>query len=91
MAVRSSKFSLSYSAPPTVKNLLCCLDPNDSLEHQSVSVKLTQLLEDYDLLRNPVFVHVFSNGGFFVYQHLADVFSVSYIILKKISSFKTNL
>ncbi|XP_076811986.1 transmembrane protein 53-like isoform X2 [Clavelina lepadiformis] len=49
-------------------------DPSHSEEHEKASVKLAQLLDDYDLTDHPVFVHVFSNGGYFLYRYLADVF-----------------
>nr|XP_002127410.1 transmembrane protein 53 isoform X1 [Ciona intestinalis] len=49
-------------------------DPSDSSEHKETARKLLALLDDYDLVENPVFVHAFSNGGYFVYRFLADEF-----------------
>uniref|UniRef100_H2Z7C5 Transmembrane protein 53 n=1 Tax=Ciona savignyi TaxID=51511 RepID=H2Z7C5_CIOSA len=49
-------------------------DPSTSKEHKEAARKLLALLDDYDLLDNPVFVHSFSNGGYFVYRFLAEEF-----------------
>lgn len=56
--------------------LFSLLDPSDSEDLRIAAVKLVQLLEDYDLRDNPVFVHVLSNGGYFVYRYFADLLQV---------------
>ena len=48
-------------------------DPSESKDHMLCSEKLIQLLEDYDLIEHPVFVHVLSNGGYYIYRFMADL------------------
>jgi len=52
-------------------------DPSDSKNLQETAEKLFLLLDDYDLKHHPILVHSFSNGGYFVYRYLADIFYVS--------------
>lgn len=48
-------------------------DPSESTDHILCSEKLIQLLEDYDLIDHPVFIHVLSNGGYYIYRFMADL------------------
>jgi len=52
-------------------------DSSDSQLLQDAAEKLFQLLNDYDLKQHPILVHCFSNGGYWVYRYLADIFYVS--------------
>nr|CAB3267108.1 transmembrane protein 53 [Phallusia mammillata] len=51
-------------------------DPVKSKGLRHAARKLLQLLDDYGLRNNPVIIHSFSNGGFFIYYHLADIFEM---------------
>ncbi|XP_051555957.1 transmembrane protein 53-like [Myxocyprinus asiaticus] len=42
-------------------------------ELQSTAHKLLELLYDYEVENNPVFFHVFSNGGFMLYRYIVEL------------------
>lgn len=48
-------------------------DSSHSKNLQNAAEKLVMLLDDYDLKNHPIYVHSFSNGGYYVYRYLADV------------------
>jgi len=66
--------TIRYTHPATDHILQ---DSSDSQLLQDAAEKLFQLLNDYDLKQHPILVHCFSNGGYWVYRYLADIFYVS--------------
>ncbi|GAB1606445.1 transmembrane protein 53-like [Argonauta hians] len=59
--------TISYIA--SIPTLL--ISPSKGKEH---SRKLLQLLTDFNYEDNPIFFHVFSNGGAIMYQHICSLF-----------------
>ncbi|KAG9343329.1 hypothetical protein JZ751_014310 [Albula glossodonta] len=42
-------------------------------ELSTIAYKLLELLYDYEVENNPIFFHVFSNGGFMLYRYMAEL------------------
>ncbi|XP_036410682.1 transmembrane protein 53 [Megalops cyprinoides] len=42
-------------------------------ELSTIAHKLLELLYDYEVENNPIFFHVFSNGGFMLYRYMAEL------------------
>lgn len=42
-------------------------------ELNTIALRLLELLYDYEVENNPVFFHVFSNGGFMLYRYMAEL------------------
>ncbi|CAC5399133.1 Transmembrane protein 53 [Mytilus coruscus] len=58
--------SIRYIAPTNVTYF-------NPAELRNIAVKLLDLIPDYSLEDNPVFFHVFSNNGCFVYSQISDI------------------
>ncbi|XP_059357658.1 transmembrane protein 53 [Carassius carassius] len=62
--------TLHYTAP--LKTVFIS-EPLGYKELRSTAQKLLELLFDYEVENNPVFFHVFSNGGFMLYRYIVEL------------------